>query len=502
MDAPLSVSSPQKRRASVSNVKGPVKRARAVSMTLRVSHLEDSPNDIDDPKVSSVPRNREACLGGIPEELLLNIMQHLEDDEDALAKLCRTDDRCKRIAQEVLYKRISYIPFHYDKAKAIARNRSLADSVRFVYWTFSRASSHASLLSEDIRIAMRVILAILRNARNLQSITIIQLPDSRFEKYEATHIPEWLRLFNSVVNQPVAEYHNQFTHLRALSIIAMADPFQIEEMSSVFRLPSLETLRFVQVHQTTPFRNWPIPNSTCHIKNLEFRGTMIDISAFTQMISSLKALRSLTYHRSTRDWEPFGAARNPLSNWPEHSWERLGDAMRQHQSSLEEFSAFDDSDNTVMDIVYPNGRNFGLLGSFKDFQKLSTAAAPLEALLDMAGGDHDLSSCLPTNLNEFSTKLTSIDSENLAYLAPALASLEGPVCVDPDPFVQLEMTSDQLDKTPNLSGALTTLEKAGIKVNLWVGYSLFSPEDLRRMESEGKERDIGIEEGDIGQPEA
>ena len=490
---------PQKRKASVSNAKSPEKHARVVSTRLKVSHVESSPSATNGSKVSFVPRNLQACLGGIPEELVLNIMQHLEDDPDALAKLCITDARCNRIAREVLYERISCTPSHYDKALAIARNRSLADCLRDFHWQFGEGieirrgglDSPGWVDGETVRRELAVALG---NARNIETIAIAQ-PFFRVSSAndEAARNPYWIHVFNSTVTPTMDEGHNRFTHLTEISITSRTN--SIEEMSSLFRLPSLGFLQLSWVPQTTPFQNWTIPNSTCPIKDLSFKNSMVDISALTQMISSMKALQNLHYGRDTHFWEPFGTEENPFSVWPEHSWEHLGDALRQHRSSLETFDVFDDSDSSILDELYPDGKNFGVLGSFHDFQELVAVKAPPDAFLDIAGGEHDLSSCLPAHLKDFRMILTEIES--LDHLPPVVASLKDVVCVGPEPFVRLDMTRIQLEHTPDLSGAVTTLEKAGIRVKIEADGFSFTPEDLRRMESDGEEGGTDIEEADI-----
>jgi hypothetical protein len=130
---------PQKRKAIVSYASSPAKRARAISFSIKVSH-EAPPIEVTvcDPEIPVVPKNPQACLGGVPEELLTSVVEYLEGDETILAKLCRTDRRCKRIAEALLYKNVQGGQFWNKNGcvERISHNTALAENTKKARFVF------------------------------------------------------------------------------------------------------------------------------------------------------------------------------------------------------------------------------------------------------------------------------------------------------------------------------------------------------------------------------
>ena len=384
-----------KRSASISYASSPAKRARSVSVSVKVSHNSTPGKVLHEPEISVGPKNPQACLGGVPEELLLHILQELRDNPAALAKLCRTDQRCRRIAEEVLYNEVS--AHAHAKARAITATPRLALHVH---------SCSANVIDFDHPDSQKdKFTQIIAKAVNIRTLSLCDFsiwpegyPDDEHWSVD------WLSIFDSAAHQSLNSSVNPFGHLSDLTIAG--NSLSVEKISSVFRLPSLKVFQLDSVHQTTPFENWSIPNSSCPIQSLKLMDTMMDITAVTQIISAMKTLRNFTYVRNTLAWEPFGSDRNPLSNWPSHSWELLGDALRKHRNSLETVRAWDISDKDIMNIVYPDGHNFGTVGSFRAFSNLKHCAWQIEAFLDVAAGEDDLSSYLPPTLSRVDIQIS------------------------------------------------------------------------------------------------
>ncbi|KAI4946690.1 hypothetical protein J4E91_006861 [Alternaria rosae] len=324
--APLIVSTPQKRKASVSQASAS-KRTRSVSISVKVSHETTSNDGPSSPDLYLVPKNSQACLGGLPEELLLNIMENLEEEDGgdkALSMLRLTEKRCKRIAEGVLYKIIFADVAYREPAKvaAIARNPLLAKHVRKI-----------TLFSDGTAVDKVTYTKILANAHDIQAMYLEEFFGWPAEREQRAHTPRWLQMLNSAVAQPVRGNVNRFSKLKNLTIISR--DLSVEEISCVFRLPSLESLALEDIYQTTPFKDWSVRESSSSIQRLYLDNAMVDVSAVTQMLLTVKALHSFRYHRSTERWEPFAVEGNPLSLWPKHSWKLLGNAFRRHQHSLE-----------------------------------------------------------------------------------------------------------------------------------------------------------------------
>ncbi|KAH6879287.1 hypothetical protein BKA58DRAFT_356149 [Alternaria rosae] len=396
--APATVSTPQKRKASLAQASAS-KRTRSVSISVKVSHEATNHEGPSSPGLYIVPKNRQARLGGLPEELVLEIMEDVKENggDKALSMLCLTDKRCKRIAEVVLYKIIDVDESESEcvRAAAIARNALLPRHARYIGLDFYEKSVES--------VKRETFIKILANAHDVRYIRLTEWRDRPTKHDELAHTLGWLQTLNSAVARPVLGNVNRFAKLKGLTIIA--SNLSVDELSCVFRLPSLESLTLREVYQTTPFKNWSVPESSSSIRKLCLDDAMMDISALAQTLLAVKALHSFEYHRSTERWEPFAVEGNPLSIWPKHSWKLLGNAFRRHQHSLEAVYATDDSDKDILDLVYPDGREIDTLGSFRDFPRLKCCHVPVEAFLDPRTGESDLSLYLPPQVGKAGTKV-------------------------------------------------------------------------------------------------
>ena len=210
---------------------------------------------------------------------------------------------------------------------------------------------------------------------------------------------------------------------------------------------------------------------------------MTDISAVVQMISSVKSLRNFMYDHSTKAWEPFGDEDSPMTIWPEHSWKLLGDALRKHRDSLEELYAFNYCDKALLDVVYPDGRDVGTLGSFRDFSKLEFCGIPMEAFLDTATAEKDFSLYLPPRLKRWYTHITPGTPKLLERCVPALTSLRDVVCAGQDRTVRVVLLGGLPLQTLGLSRAFAVLEEAGIILEIRYDYAMITLNDLIQLET-------------------
>ncbi|KAE8822875.1 hypothetical protein PTNB85_08941 [Pyrenophora teres f. teres] len=461
--------------------KGPAKRARSVSISVKVNHDPMPLEPLKTPKIPAGPKNTQACLGGVPEELLLNILQKLRYSPRTLAKLCRTDRRCKRVAEEVLYNKVT--AFDHEKARAIAATPRLALHVR---------SCNAEIIDDFYHPEYRKdrFTQVIAKAVNIHSLHVSDSSDWPGEHIEHDKHQSigWLSLFHSAVQSGSGPV-NRFAHLSNLKIASAH--LSVEHIASVLSLPSLKVLELQHIHQTTPFVNWSIPDSSCSIQTLRLMNTMMDVTAVAHIISAMKALRNFTYLRDTLVWEPFGGEHSALSTWACHSWQLLGDALRKHHDSLETVMAWDSSDKDIIDIVYPDGHNYGTFGSFQAFSKLKHCGGPIEAFLDVAAGEADLSVYFPPTVSTFRITMSTDNSALWTPSLSALASLRDVVRDGTRRKVDLIWEGALPTPTLSLANPLEILKQTGIELRLTINSRTLTVEKLKELESKQKGSQTG-----------
>jgi hypothetical protein len=481
---------PQKRKASVSCASSPSKRARAISSSIKVSHKVPSPiAAIGNPKIPVVPQNPQACLGegGIAEELLLNVIQHLRHDRDALAKLCRVDIRCKRIAEELLYNTLGS---GYGSAPSrwyvsVALNTVLAKNVRDISLMFREPTA----LSEDqssLRPTRNQLVRVLQNISDVRYVRIHEVQNLDARTDGLSNKLGWLQLFKDAAIGHAGGLSNRFAHLKELHIRAAT--LSLAQLSAVFCLPSLVSLRLERIYQTTRAETWNVPQGSCTVQKLFLASVFMDIEAVEQVLSSMKAVKNVSYHPTTIDWEPYNQ-NSPKSQLPSQSWTQLGDALRKHKESLEEVETYEHADRELLESAYPEGREVGTLGSFKDFPKLRSVSAPIQAFLDIKTGEEDISLYLPPQLESFETCLR-VEDENIMTCYPsALASLEKVLCPGPKSLLTVSFDGDLPFKQLFLWQPIKKLVDAGIQVHTLDGRGgdEVTLDDLRDLEADENE---------------
>ncbi len=424
-------------------------------------------------------------------------MRKLEkhSDDSVLANLCRTNKLCRRVAEELLYNFIGCAADYDPKWKAIANNPLLTKHVRTIYIRFGVAIGSEDSPGKDpinAETLREIFVKILANAGKVRTLYLKETGHWDIERGDVAHTLGWLELLDGAVAQPVHGLVNRFAFLQHLSIATKV--LSVQEISCVFRLPSLKSLSIVSVHQTTPFKSWSIPESSSPIRRLSLRNALMDTSAVVQMISTLKALHSFKYVRSSMGWEPFAADGNPLSLWPEHSWKLLGDALRTHRDSLEELQVYDNCDQEILNLIYPDGQDSGTLGSFRDFPELAICDITMGTLLNVATGEYDLSLYLPPHLKDLYIKIIPEDARFLTNCTSALASLRSVLCAGQE--VTVILSGDLPLRALELSSTFAVLQEAGIKVQISREHKLITLDELRRLESIEIEEESGEESGE------
>jgi hypothetical protein len=479
---------PQKRKAIVSYASSPAKRARAISFTVKVSH--EAPlieTVVCDSEVPVIPKNPQACLGGVPEELLLNVVEYLEGDETILAKLCCTDRRCKRIAEALLYKNVQGGQYwnKNGRVERISHNTALAENTkkaRFVFgaemtpWT----TEYQSLGRTDLVRA-------LSKVSSIQDLYIEEIMEDAVDRSQVAHELGWLHLLDKAVSGSAGTLQNSFAHLKYLRIHTTC--LSVAEVSCVFRLPALDALHLHGVHQTTPFETWSIPEASCSVKTLSMKKSFMDVEAVVQIVTSIKALRNFSYNCDVSMWGRLLSEGNSIAHRPVRSWTPLGDALRKHKLSLEVLSLTEYTNESVKPVAHQDGRASGTLGSFKDFPKLTRVSVTMEAFLNLHAGEHDLSAHLPPQLKDFVTGLPLRDGAIMAYYPSALASLRTGLCAKSE--MTLELMIDEYLPFPQLrlSEALEPLKAAGVDVIIFDNtyHNLLTLDHLRAREWDDSE---------------
>lgn len=446
-----------------------------------------------------MPRNPQACLGGIPEELLLIIFREFDSYRyGELARLRLADRRCKRIADEILYREVYASDLDYDQIRPIAENASLAKNVKIFTIECGRRRllfTHPNNRSASTESSRNICDRALENVSNLRELHVWEWSDRESNQINITiRQLDWLRALSNALHGQ----SNEFKFLKKLCIYSRY--ISAEELSPVFRIRSLTRLKMYDVYQTVPFKEWDIPQASSNIQKLHLSGCFMDSSAVAQMISAMKGLERVYYEYSTRTWEPLSSSDSPRFHWAPHSWIGLGDALRTQKRSLKYFTMEDTSDPEIIEYVYPNGRDLGTLGSFHGFPKLRSITAPLSSILDLTAGEEDLSMYLPPHLSEFRTDLVPEDIDSPQIIS-IISSIRDVLRSSSDRLLGLRFDKGFLFQQCYLSNSLEELAKSGINIHLsWchrtgAGFPL---NKLRQLESGNDDSDFSDSSYDFG----
>ena len=408
------------------------------------------------------------CIDDLPEELVANITSYLP--YSALALFSRTGKRYKRIANAYLYYTtdLYYITDENrcrGSIESIVANPELASNVRELQAAFSGRRGY-----QEIVLATNNTMRVWHTAVNVKRLKI-------YDYYSHLESPPWLESFNMAVSEAKAPLSNSFYHLTHLSI--SCGRVSLAEISSVFRLLSLLSLRLEWVPRNGLVGDWTVSKSSCNIQALELVNCNLDSAMLARIISCLRALRSFKYDHS----------RTPYTPNVDVSWPVVGDAIRMHNSSIRTLHL-----RSYREVGGEAGRfrrpSRGALGSLKDCHQLHEIHIPLHLL---SGGHVLASDCLPSSLKSI---LVAVFPEDLAVMhcATAIESVKDVVLSGSDRYFQCRIPKGAPYGQLQLSGALQTLVDTGINVlpTLLIKDEAgrhVPLEDLRGMEKDGYEDD-------------
>ncbi|KAJ4372481.1 hypothetical protein N0V83_004255 [Neocucurbitaria cava] len=356
----------------------------------------------DNPGVFLELKNPQACLDGIPEELLLEICEHLwvpavPDAFSSLAMLGRTNKRCKRVADEFLYKLTRDDTGQIEALDENPKLAGLVDTLQLYSLDYEMEQD-----KEHIRQKRHMYTRVLQSMVNIKHFDIM-FNDPKLPNTSADH-PAWMlgilnvlyKFERDIINSNAS---NQFMRLEVVTLDGI-EILMVEDISPIFRLPSLKTLTlngFLGPDHMSR-RTWDIPDSSSSIQHLRLPWCFIGSEVVLQMLSAIKALKEFDFHYTTEYWRPLSPDTDPACEWAELSFTEMGDAIGKHKESLEELTILAKDDGEMEDMVYPEGWNAGKIGSLRDFSKLKSLSSHLRMFLYLNEAKDDINKYLPAGL--------------------------------------------------------------------------------------------------------
>jgi hypothetical protein len=181
-----------------------------------------------------VPRNPEACLSALLEEVVALIVEHL--GEGSLDRFSRTDKRNKRIADALLYATILWD--YKTKTKSVADNAELAKNTKIIDARFQKCRCFIDQEWDNQIDCLRV----LTHAVNVRKLYIDDHPphddDDKCESAGAEHV--WLEVMRQAVVATLEPATNSFAKLTDLQLDV--HNLALSELEVVFCIPTLESL--------------------------------------------------------------------------------------------------------------------------------------------------------------------------------------------------------------------------------------------------------------------
>ena len=273
-----------------------------------------------DPTMFVVPKNPQACLGGLPDELLLNITGRLSND--ALAKLCRTNKLYRGIAEADLY---ACVPesARYDELTALMGNPRLCKLVRRI------SDSIPNDKDDDNDDHDEMWQLILSNATNIKELEVYDYERLKCGKDSIEHYT-FTRLLHASMQIPLPPDTNTFAHLEILTLLL--DNLEIRHIAPAFSLPSLHTLELGNLVGRETNQPWPLAASTSNIRSPTLESCVLDTHIVVQMLKSIKKLRYFDYRVVYYRWLYIRPGDDtPL---PHIIWADLAAGLRYHADSL------------------------------------------------------------------------------------------------------------------------------------------------------------------------
>jgi hypothetical protein len=417
------------------------------------------------------PSNTLACLTALPDELLLQIIHHLDaqlDDWDYEERhkqardICLISRRLNRLGNDLLYEGFETRSGFTSAGKflrTLIGNPALGPRVKQIRWTFvptqqetgtyiptssDRRLLRTSLKALDIPhrnrsewvqqygsgLPAHMLRLILLHTPNVRELYIIdsQTESKRWEPYQKSVAELLLGGVSGNGNQ--IGRAPTFLNLNRLNLF-MGD-LTAEQIFSVFHLPSLHTLSLVGGHATT-FHTAPSlikerPIFAPSVTNLRIYKAHMGTDALSQLMSLCGPLENL-------EFEYFYCSATHRKPQEKVSYPTITKALQRHKKTLKTITLDDVSDWDDGDYLADSR---GKLSTFHEFDKLESLGAPIHAfeptddltIIEKEEEDSEedylphtnFSANLPTSLKELSLTIFE-DEEHTDFCSESLTVL-------------------------------------------------------------------------------
>ncbi|KAH7076538.1 hypothetical protein BKA63DRAFT_593951 [Paraphoma chrysanthemicola] len=299
------------------------------------------------------PKNPRACLNGLPEELLVAIVDELPEQD--LGRLSQTNKRYNRLANTRLYEYLG--EYDHKKRYSIAHNPKLAELLKD-----ASVNLDTSNCPELFRMSEAEILKLLKNSVNLYTLNIVNLGRSNLCSEDcAVEWPSLLDLMRSNVTNTEANRYSKISR-----IYIRCDTVRVQHLQSVFCISTLRTLALTWASQPWPMTGWTVAESSCNITTLKLYACILDSLAFAKIMSCIKALENLYYMHSTPE------TLSESTTETKHVWKTIGNALRPHKQSLRTLMLenLDDLDDLLGSSILNQSDTLGSLCTFTQLREV------------------------------------------------------------------------------------------------------------------------------------
>ncbi|KAF2113616.1 hypothetical protein BDV96DRAFT_578130 [Lophiotrema nucula] len=400
-------------------------------------------------------------LDALPDELLLNVLGHLERPEPfarpmytrhdvlrAFRSLSLTNRHLNALALDFLYSSVDsdFYPHRRKLVQTLVANPELARRVKIIRWDeqwgcYSRTAPYKPT-SRDTRLLRHSLkqLDIPDRARwveayssgrseELLRVALLHTPNVRElhlghdsfyrstdNPYKSTCVP---LLLNAVNGKPIGLSPN-YEHLHTLSLRVTGMHYR--DYSTVFDLASIKNLALVAMDDTNDFGTVDLhgPSGVTHLSLLE---SYVDSANLAVLIRRCRELQGFSFSFDPEQVFAITHDNEPLAHFV---WPQVRAALLRHKDSLTEIDIDDHSyEGDATRDPLP-------IGSFKEFTKLASLGVPFEVLRAKDGTEEptELAAILPGSLRRLD--LTVFEEEEDTHdcyysIAPLFRPLDPPL---------------------------------------------------------------------------
>jgi len=248
-----------------------------------------------------------SLLESLPLELFLQIISYCHDDssQKALYALSLTNRKLNRLVTPTLYEIYRSSRYYYKYVRTLVTSPELAARVKTLCWKLGLrdpdARSYPNEVAskmDDYKLPFTMKLAsIIRGGWREQCgevlpsylcVALMHTPNvERLFVRDHTHWPKtnnWQQVLTS-------KTPNCFSALKSVCILS---PMRLELVVDLFQLPNLESLRLGKLFDSME-TEWPSPEATSNIQNLELYYCYLHPSNVAAMIRSCQKLKTFSY---------------------------------------------------------------------------------------------------------------------------------------------------------------------------------------------------------------